>query len=247
MDNDVRDLMMDSQDLEKQFNTFIDAWMDGSQLAPFAHEDAAQSMATSAPGTSVPPFESPVDHQQQGQTPIGADILVDTPFYEPTSHSHAQRAENFSGTAVSGRSRSAASALTGPLMAVAHRLGSSPPPTEEEASVDIQQQRKNKILEKNRRAQKRFREKQKVKMTEMEAQLQTMQKDMASLIEEKVCLKRQNEVRLCFHDRGMARSLINYRLSRASRPRGSKRIKCLDDASSNVSNSLDLLFVSRCN
>lgn len=54
--------------------------------------------------------------------------------------------------------------------------------------------RKQKILEKNRRAQKRFREKQKAKMVDMEVMLQDLQSNMERTNQEKTCLQRQNEV-----------------------------------------------------
>ena len=55
--------------------------------------------------------------------------------------------------------------------------------------------RKTRTLEKNRRAQKRFRDKQKTKMADTEAAVQRLEEQLAKATEERACLERQHEVR----------------------------------------------------
>jgi hypothetical protein len=207
---EMNEYIQSSQDVEKQFTAMMDTWMDSWMEAP-----ASSTHVTVVPSVEMPagphaPIPVRALHQVQthpttqnidmsafgptGSTPAVSEL--DVFALEPGAAAAApvsavarpiqlqqgslMHVRNLTGSTGSGSGGQLHSCEADPFMA--GRGNSS------------EQQKKNKILEKNRRAQKRFREKQKAKMADMEVQLAEYEQQLGQLQEEKTCLKRQNEV-----------------------------------------------------
>lgn len=170
--------LLSSTDLDKQFNSFLDAWL----VDPPGLAEQPPGMGAQLPD-SADPFAG-----------LSAYTTFDYPPSAPgppaTENSNAY--QTFSFTGVPMHSQPDVELL---LEAASSGKGSRNSDDSFPGTADADKlNRKSKILEKNRRAQKKFREKQKSKMVELESQVNMLTSSLQSVSVAKTCLERQNEV-----------------------------------------------------
>lgn len=185
-----------TEDVEKKFTAMMDTYLDSitvpaepncSELPELQHPDLARSQQQQLNGTAdmseharaLSSFVGPCRSDMSNQAGLfcqDADLFglgMDEPDIVGTARGQGGMISAISSANIPG-------SLGAPGAAGGH--------TGKEGD------RKQKILEKNRRAQKRFREKQKTKMVDMEVALQELKSTLCTSAQEKTCLQRQNEV-----------------------------------------------------
>lgn len=180
---------MTSTDLD-EFNQFLDTWMQSDAPLDVPAEVYASPMGASN--------EELVRFQQQ-QDEISSAFISGSAFDMDLFQSRVAPAAPLSlhlGSIPSistSKSTSRSTEPDRPAHLPEHSTSYDSVPVAPAAkSADA---KKTRVLEKNRRAQKRFRDKQKSKMSDMEQQLEALQRNLESVTLEKSTYMRQNEVR----------------------------------------------------
>ena len=180
---------MASNDLE-EFNDFLDTWMqdtDDVSMPAFLPAEV-YSTPMGATNEELAQFQMQQDQMQSAflagdafETNVfGKRTLVDFPVLpeqEPSFRSHSSKSSQQDTALLKGMRKVESADTIEPAF---------------DPKLDT---KKSKVLEKNRRAQKRFRDKQKNKMSDMEEQLESLQKSLEAVTLEKSTYIRQNEVR----------------------------------------------------
>ena len=194
----MNDYVHSSEDVERQFtammDTYLDSWIPADALPHMPR--SGQQRAAVGSQLEIQALESQ-RHNLNSHANLGQHALALSSLTSPSGATDLDGGmfglgldvPNLELDAPAGQSSMLSAMSSGD--ATGTTGGNAPVPGTEGV-------RKQKILEKNRRAQKRFREKQKAKMADMEVALQDLQSTMSTVVKEKTCLKRQNEVSSSF-------------------------------------------------